>query len=204
MVVLSAAVAVLAAVCALQLLLTFGVIRRLREHTGTLSVLTAGAAVPGAGPASAEPPVGSVVAPFAATDVDGRPIGRDDLGAGTLVAFVGLDCAPCESLRPDLVAHAAAWPGGREQVLFVVAVPPQDAGRAAAGGPARSPRLETVLAEFAPVGRAVVERPSRVPLGPVAEAFGVTGVPTLCVLDAQGRITASGHVLAAVPRPLPA
>lgn len=100
-----AALIVLGAVLALNLLLTFGVIRRLREHTKILE-----AAVPG-----------SSITDFSATTVDGVTLTRDRLSGDSealTVAFLAPECGSCRSLVPELAGWAARQ--DRERTLVVL------------------------------------------------------------------------------------
>ena len=147
----------------LNLLLLFGVIRRLREQP----------AHPGL-PGPSALPVGTQVDEFTTADADGRSLRRDDLPEGTVVGFFSPGCAPCEALVPQFVARAESLPGGRETVLAVVVGP---AGEA-----------EGYVAQLSPVARVVVEEPSS---GVLARAFHVPGYPTVYQLDGDGRILIS-------------
>ncbi|MDG6100906.1 hypothetical protein Daura_01770 [Dactylosporangium aurantiacum] len=106
MTVLGAAVALTAAVSVFNLLLLYGVIRRLR----TLS--------------APPPAVPGRVAPFSVSTVDGTMVTREALPADALVGFFAPDCAPCEELLPRFVAAV----GGRRDVVAVVAAGPGEDG----------------------------------------------------------------------------
>ncbi|GAA2590071.1 hypothetical protein SMC26_20370 [Actinomadura fulvescens] len=148
--------------CTVDLLLTVGVIRRLREHTELLA-------------ARNEPPgglpVGSAVGEFTAVDTDGRAVTRESLDDGTLVGFFSPGCAPCEEIKPRF-AEAAGTDGGR-RALAVVSGP---GGRETAEG-------------LSAVARVIVEDD---PGGPVCAAFQVQAFPTLYRLGPGGRVTATG------------
>lgn len=110
MVVLSVAVALVGVLCLLDLLLTVGVIRRLRAAPGSAEP------VEGVGLLEAGEPVGA----FEAEDVRSDPVRID---GDTLVVFVSPTCQPCRRLRPQLVEHARAL-GDRNRVLAVVVAQP--------------------------------------------------------------------------------
>ncbi|GAA0240414.1 TlpA disulfide reductase family protein [Cryptosporangium japonicum] len=150
----------------LNLLLLFGVIRRLREQQDN--------PVPPGRPGPASLPVGTRVEAFTTVDTEGRALALDELPDGTVVAFFSPGCAPCEVLLPKFVAHAEARPGGRDGIVAVVVGPPSET-------PAYADRL-------GPVARVVVEEPGS---GAVASAFAVTGYPTVFQLDGDGRILLS-------------
>lgn len=94
-----------------DLLLTIGVIKRLREHTELLATM-------GAPPA---PALGIHEEPgdFEVSDADGRVVRRDALG-DAVVAFFSPTCKPCKATMPAFVEYARAFWGGRDQVLAVV------------------------------------------------------------------------------------
>jgi peroxiredoxin len=167
---LTAIVALVGAVCLLDLVLTLGVMRRLREHADLLARSSA-ADGPARDPMLA---AGEVAAPFHAVDTTGEPVTRDALTGRTLVGFFTPDCDACTERMPGFLAEAAAFPGGRAQVLAVVAAGAEDAS-------AYRDRL-------AGVARVVVE-PHRTG---VAKALGVRGFPTFCVLDGTGRVIETG------------
>jgi hypothetical protein len=177
MALLTAAVIVVGVICLLDLALTVGVIRRLREHASLLATPLAGGALrdPIAAP-------GVIVGEFAAMTTDGTPVTRASLTGRTVVGFFSPSCAPCAQTVPKFTAYADDVCGGRDQVLAVVI-----------GEPAAAARQVEALA---PSARVVIE-----PLdGPVAQAFRVTGYPALAVVDEDHRIVASGtsmdHLLA--------
>ncbi|MBB5785355.1 TlpA family protein disulfide reductase [Nonomuraea jabiensis] len=172
---LVAIVALVSVLTVLNLLLTFGVIRRLREHTELL----AGRATPIVG----EPPslpVGRQVGDFAATTTDGEPVARALLAGDTLVAFLTPGCEPCEESLPHLVEAAKKWPGGRRNTLVVVI--------------GRRDRAADHVERLAPVARVVVEAPD----GPIATGFGVTAYPLFGVVDSSGQVLRSETAPAAL------
>jgi thiol-disulfide isomerase/thioredoxin len=165
---LAAAVTLVGIIAAVDLLLTVGVVRRLREHSAEL----AGLRGPGAGDAGL--PVGTPVGDFTATDLTGRPVG---VGSGrTLVGFFSPGCGPCKERMPDFVAHAAGRPGGPGAVLAVVV------GEAAEAAAMVDPLLR--------VATVVVEPED----GPVQRAFGVGGFPTFVLVE-DGVVAAADFVL---------
>lgn len=159
---LTAAVTLFAVFSALNLLLTFGVIRRLRVHD-TMLGRTARAGMPDVLLAAGGEP--QPFEPVATTS--GGPLTRDDL-RGAVVAFFSHDCAGCREQAPAFVELARALEPGR-----VVAV--------VAGDPAANRELVGALEPFA---RVTVE-PHQ---GPVQRAFAVRGFPAMCVLDGDGLI----------------
>ncbi|MDA0631857.1 TlpA disulfide reductase family protein [Nonomuraea sp. MCN248] len=153
---------------ALNLILTFGVIRRLREHDRAL----AGHSAPDQGVR-----VGGAVRGFTAVTVDGDPLTRAHLTGRTAVGFFSTTCAPCLERLPEFVDHARAFPGGRDQVLVVVVT-------------SRPEEAQDFVGRARSVARVVVERFD----GPIAGAFGVTAFPTLALVE-EGMIVAGGTTL---------
>ncbi|WP_431919655.1 peroxiredoxin family protein [Nonomuraea jabiensis] len=105
---LTAAVVLIGVLCVLNLLLTLGLMRRIRQ-LGEGNVQHAG-------PPLALGP-GSPIGEFAAVTVDGEPVSHDSIAG--LVGFFSAGCEPCHKLLPQFVAHARAL--GRQNVLAVVA-----------------------------------------------------------------------------------
>lgn len=90
----------------LNLLLTLGILRRMRAEAGMKGA---------ASPFELRP--GSTLGEFAATTINGEPI-TDETVTGT-VAFFSAGCKPCHDLLPDFVAYAREQ--GRDNVVAVVA-----------------------------------------------------------------------------------
>jgi hypothetical protein len=157
---LTAAVVVVGVIAAVDLLLTFGVIRRLREHT---ELIGSGGARPGA-PTMVEP--GRSIAPFDATTTDGAPISRDGLAGTTLIGVFGAGCSACEEQLPKFVESAGTFPGGPAQVLAVVT---------AADSTAAAPYVDQLT------GVATVVREA--PGGPLLTALGISGFPAFAIAD---------------------
>jgi thiol-disulfide isomerase/thioredoxin len=155
-----AALVLVGTVATADLLLTVGVVRRLRELGAEAAAARAG----GGGGESALPP-GTPVGEFAATDVDGRPVTRP--GAG-LVGFLSPDCTPCKEQLPAFVRYATERP----DVLAVVV-----------GAPAEAANTVEALR---PVATVVVEPPE----GPLQQAFGVVGYPTFVLVRDGVMVTA--------------
>ena len=179
---LTALVAVVGIVCVLNLLLLFGVIRRLKEHDQAIAKLPYAAS---ASAASLRAP-GSAVDEFTAVSTDDTPVTRDGLSGETLVGFFSVSCAPCVESAPKFAAHAAGTAGGRDRVLAVVV----------ADGDDDPSEMAAVLGYGA---RVVVEGYD----GPVATAFGVTAFPAYAVV-AAGTITATAPDFTTLPVPAPA
>jgi hypothetical protein len=171
-----AALAILAlAVCLLDLVLTLGVIRRLRQHTDLISQLS-GQIPDGSGrrPYSilAE---GKTAGPFEAVATTRELLSRDSLNGHTLIGAFTPHCSACEERLPGFVTFATTFPGGRGQVIAVV-LGSQDEAE-----PYRE-RLE-------PVARVIVEPSSG---GAIGEALELTSFPAFAVLDHSGTVIRTG------------
>ncbi|GAA3166186.1 TlpA family protein disulfide reductase [Nonomuraea roseoviolacea] len=176
---LIAVVALLCALCLVLLLVTLGLVRRIREHTKLLDALYEQVDLMGPLPAGAGPAVGDVVAEFAATTVDGAPVTRDLLPDGTVVAFLSPDCAGCHEQLPELASWAAEQ--DRERVLAVVD------GRSGDPG--------SLVATLTPVAQVVVDDAA----APVGSAFGVRSYPTFFQVATGGRLLAVAPRISRLP-----
>jgi peroxiredoxin len=180
---LTAAVALFGPLAAVNLLLTIGVVRRLREQTTELAELRDRAPT---GCAETSLPVGATVAPFEAATADAHTVSLASFGERPLVGFFSPSCKPCRERLPGFVQHAGSRPGGRDAVLAVVAGTPE----------ASADYVEQLRA----VATVVVE-PDQ---GPVQKAFGVTGFPSF-LLVRDGEVDATDYDLAPiVERDVPA
>jgi peroxiredoxin len=174
MVILSIAVVVVGALCLLNLVLTFGVIRRLREHTELLTQrIVDNAAAPG--PIMLEP--GATVGDFSVTTTNGVAVSRSDLTGRRLVGFFSPTCAACAENMPTYVAHAQTHPGGRDAVLSVVV-----------GSEAETAQMTRQLETVSRVVRDVEQ-------GEISRAFAVDGYPAYGILDGD-TVVASDFVFA--------
>ncbi|ONI76589.1 hypothetical protein BWI15_04630 [Kribbella sp. ALI-6-A] len=181
---LTALVVVVGIVGVLNLLLLFGVIRRLKEHDQAIAKIPYSAMQ--SPPAESMRAPGSEVDEFTAVSTDSVPVTKESLTAETLVGFFSVSCAPCIESAPKFAAHAAGVPGGKDSVLAIVI----------ADGDDDASEIVGVLGGSA---RIVVEGYE----GPIATAFGVTAFPTYGVV-AGGTITASAIEFATLPVPTPA
>jgi thiol-disulfide isomerase/thioredoxin len=153
--------------CALDLILTLGVIRRLREHSAELNRVSRGPM-----PSITR---GEAVTAFETVTTDGDRLSREQLVDDTVVAFFAPDCKVCREKMPKFLEYARTLPGGRRQVLAVV-VGEED-------------ECATYATMLAPVAQVVVEEQG----GPLSLAFAVIGFPALLQVarDAQGRLVAT-------------
>lgn len=164
---LIAFVAVVGVLCAVDLVLSVGIIRRLREHSEALAALRRGPGVMA--------PAGSAVGPFTAVTTDGETVSDDTLtGTPTLVGVFSPGCPACAERMPSFVDAAKNRAGGRSSVLAVLAG-----------------REEDVAAERAalePVARVVIDGSG----GGLTRALSVSGFPAFALVDASRTILASG------------
>ena len=165
-----AALVLVGSLALLNLLLTYGLIRRVREQAGRLSDLAGGLHASPDGELAR--PVGSSVEPFRTEAIDGTSVDLAWFDQPTLVGFFSPGCRPCAELIPRFVAAAATM-----RALAVVEPAPVD-----------DAEYRTSLAGSATV---VAGEPARA----VIDAFGVQGFPTACLVDAAGTIMATGTKL---------
>jgi hypothetical protein len=158
-----AAIAVLTALVLLNLLLTFGVLRRLREHAAQLA-------------ASAPPQtlaVGATVPEFTATTDRGEPVSTATLRShGALVVFMAPDCTACTEQLPQVREKIAAANGAVLLVITHLRTPDDASARALA---------ESLGATD------VVREPID---GPLQSAFQVAGFPSFYLVDPAGTVAA--------------
>lgn len=168
-------VVVVGAVCLLNLILMYGVIRRLRAHSEVLA--TVQQVFPNGAPPPEDflPPLNSVVEPFRATTVDGVSLDASQVGPRALVGFFSPDCAPCEVLLPRFVAAIERERLSADEVLAVIA----DGGD-----------QEKYLTELGSIATVVRDDD-----GAVTRAFGVRVYPTVCRVDDTGSVTALDRTL---------
>lgn len=175
---LSAAVVLLCLLCTFDLLLTFGVIRRLRQHTGQLADLRTKPAITGM-------TVGGDVGAFESRTTDGRVVTSAGLPGDTLVAFFSTSCAACHERLPEFLGHVTGL-GADTRVLAVVA-----------GTAEETPTMVPALAAVAEVVREDDEQ------GAMSTAFSVRGYPVLFRLE-NGKVAAFGTTVSALGTPVAA
>lgn len=180
MTVLISACAFVGVLCLVDLLLTLGVIRRLREHTAIF------ARIPQLQPDLAESGVttladGEAPQGFRATTSDGMEV----TGPGGLrvVAFFSTTCPMCRERAPAFIDYLRARVVGRDDVLVVVA-----------GEADEPPSYLSALAELAHV---CMEAHG----GPVGRAFAVQGYPGFFLLDPAGIVVTSCYDPTVLPTP---
>ncbi|SMD26905.1 TlpA disulfide reductase family protein [Kibdelosporangium aridum] len=171
------AVTVLGVLVLVDLVLTLGVVKRLRTHAALIEqALSTTDPMP---PIMA--PRGAKVAPFEARTVDGKTVSLSDLLDPTLVGFFSTDCPACGENLPAFLDRARVL--GRDRVLAV-----------AHGA---TDEVADLVAKLGAVARVVTEAPD----GPLGRAFSVRGVPALCLVDPAGTVVASASEMAGLPTP---
>ncbi|MFF3868806.1 TlpA family protein disulfide reductase [Micromonospora sp. NPDC001898] len=161
--VLVAALTLVGLIATVNLLLSMGIIKRLREHTELLGNL-------GGGPASLV--AGEAVGEFSTVTVDDRPLDRESLTGETVVGFFSPTCQPCKEKLPTFIDYARTRTGGDRRALAVVV---GDAEQAA-----------DFVSRLSPVVRVVLENPD----GPMSLAFKTRAFPTVLAVapDDDGRL----------------
>ncbi|ATL32968.1 redoxin domain-containing protein [Streptomyces formicae] len=144
--------------CTLDLILSLGVIKRLREHTELLGALNGRASLG----------VGETVGDFTAVAVDGTEVSRSGLTDDTLVGFFSPGCPACAEQLPKFVEFAKAVPGGRARVLAAVVGDPR--------------RTADLVARLKPVAQVVAEGQN----GAVGSAFAIAAFPSILKVSVQG------------------
>ena len=165
--------AVFAILTVLNLVLTFGVVRRMRDHAEHLNRLSGG------GRHTSELAMGAPVPEFAAIAADDEPVTSADLLGTVVVAFFSLGCRPCAEQLPKFLEYAKELPA--RPLAVVVGDPDEAAGE---------------VEMLRPVSRVVVEPFN----GPVAGAFGVSAYPTLYLLT-EGSVVSAVNAVDALPVP---
>ena len=173
---------VLGLIACLNLLLTYGLIRRVREHDRQLAEAGGGPVSPAPGPR-----IGTPLRAFATETVDGLRLTEQDFTSGVAyLGFFSTTCPPCREQLPKFADTVTRH--GRSRTLVVVVTDDHPGGNEAGS--------------FVEIARAaglvvVVEKP----LGPVAGALEVSRLPTMIVLD-DGVVAASGTSADRLPVPV--
>ncbi|MGK5497781.1 hypothetical protein [Streptomyces sp. URMC 125] len=181
MVYLAIALVVVGALCALDLMLTLAVLRRLRKQSSAAPVPTEEGGIP----------VGATVAPFSTRCIEGMPLTERDLTDGAVVSFFAPGCKPCRDKLPRFVEQAGALQGRRQVIAVVVA---------GSGERRYEDEAQAMAEQLSPVARVVRETPE----GPCASAFAVNAFPSQFAVSASDgeppAVAAVGDsVLTAVP-----
>jgi thiol-disulfide isomerase/thioredoxin len=146
---------------AINILLTYGVIRRLNEHEAKITELGQG----GESDVSFGNPIAGFAAPdFEARTTAGATVKRSDVNEGVhYIGFFSKYCSPCHEMLPQFLEFAA----GRDadQVLIVMEGPEDE--------------TSAMVGDGANVSRVVLESLE----GPVRDAFGVDRYPAMLLLQ---------------------
>ncbi|MDE3724925.1 TlpA disulfide reductase family protein [Nocardiopsis sp. N85] len=167
--------------CLLDLLLTVGVIRRLKEHTELIGNLSTRGM-----PGTTVLPPGERIGAFSAVTEDGDTVGSGALADPVLIAVFSPGCGACAEQLPRFLERAGALPGGRGSVLAVLA-----GDRA---------QVAEEAARLSPVARVVVDGPQ----GTVTDALGVLAFPAFLRVDGTGRVLSSGRLATDLDAPVAA
>jgi peroxiredoxin len=180
------AVVLIGVLSLVNLALTFAVIRQVRRFGEQFAGQRAGRRQP-----EWHIQAGSPAPEFTTTTVSGDRISLSDLtGARSVIAFFEVGCPPCRVQLPEFTRFARSFPGGPAQVLAVIL------GREGK----LAEKSNDYVPELAGVATVVVE-----PLaGPTAQAFSISGYPTIYVLDERGRVETSGMAVRAIAAAAPA
>jgi hypothetical protein len=167
---LTAAIVLVGLLCLVDLLLTVGVVRRLREHEVKMVAVTSSLS----GPGPSWLPVGSRPPAFTSATVAGEVLSDHALADGrAIVAFLQSGCRPCEERLPAFRALMEGKRGAGTRAIAVVV-----------GSPPSSAPLMASLRDIAPVvGGKEAEH--------LARTFAVNAFPTFYALE-DGLVTAVG------------
>jgi len=173
---LVAAVVLFAALALFNLLLTLGVMRRLREQAELISARgSADGADEGVMPA------GSTIGEFVTSAEDDTAVTSLDLSEDTMVGFFSPQCQPCRDRVPEFIALLESVPASERKAIAVVIGD-------------RSSTSEMV-AQLAPVARVITGEQAE----PVVKAFDTVSYPALYRMGNDGLVAASGHGMSVFP-----
>ncbi|WP_433202212.1 hypothetical protein ACQP00_31940 [Dactylosporangium sp. CS-047395] len=145
---------VLTIAVALNIVLTFALLKRVAGSEARLATLERGV------PTMSD--IGERIEDFTATTTAGETLTRDELADGTVIGFFDPDCEVCQSHVVAFTAAATAL-GDPARTLAVVR---------------EAEEAELMVAAFGPGVRTVIERRR----GPVARAFHVMATPSFCTV----------------------
>ncbi|MEU7877260.1 TlpA disulfide reductase family protein [Microbispora bryophytorum] len=156
--------------CLIDLVLTVGVIRRLRAHEEMLS------ARPAVSPSIVLPP-GAKIGGFSAVSTDGVPVSGETLTEPVLVGVFSPDCPACHDRLPQFAERARSFPGGRGNVLAVLVGAEEE--------------VADELRTLEPVALVLIEEYGT----GLTKALQVKGFPSLALVDEHGKVVASGSTI---------
>jgi hypothetical protein len=179
---LTAAVVVAIVLCCLDLVLTMGLIRRLRDHSRLLADVSSHSG----GRGSVVPRQDIMLHPgqtpeaFQVTTTAGETLASGGIVDGTVIAFLSAGCSACEEQLAELVEHA-----GRGEVVAVVT--------------GSGPKADSYVETLSPLATVVHEPDPAV----VSHAYKVFGFPTYAVLAEGGMVVAASYRLSELPLRVP-
>jgi thiol-disulfide isomerase/thioredoxin len=156
------------ALCAIDLVLTLGVIRRLRAHSELLSSRS----LRPAGLKQRMLPDGETPVEFTTTALNGVTISSNEIKGATMIGFFSPECPLCVEDAPVFAAYAATLPEERRALAVVV-------------GDTDSAR--DVVASLEGIPLIVVEPDG----GPVSSAYQVTVFPVFGLVGDGGMVVTS-------------
>lgn len=151
----------LVAITLFNLILLYGVIRRLREHSEKL----ASVGQSGVSPGKLIKASGESVGNFTAMSVDGTKFDNASLESQATVGFFLSDCAPCKELMPSFIERASSAKSGPQNFYAVLV-----------GDSWESETFYSALRDSATITLASYE-------DSVVKAFGVEGFPAVCTVN---------------------
>lgn len=169
---LIAAVVFVGALCAVDLLLTFAVIRRLAEHSRKLAEGAAGA--------PSFPAAGTKLGDFASVSADGVPVSADFFTGPTVVGVFSTNCSACHERLPEFTD-------------FLDRNEPEHAIALVVGEEAEAREFAGALPEALPV---VIEDPR----GQLARALRVPAFPSFYLVDQNASIVGAAGTPDALPQ----
>ncbi|MFI6048443.1 hypothetical protein ACIA8C_43020 [Nocardia sp. NPDC051321] len=176
--ILIAVTTILAIATAAHLVVTLGLVRRLRAHTDLLAQL--------ADNTDRLLPTGTPIPAFTAQTVDGDVIDQTNLRHPAAVALLAVDCPHCRTNLPEFVAyiHGAGYP--RERVLAVVTTNERTDPTA----------RQDMLDILTPVATVVCETSTD---GTVTTSFDAQAFPAFYLTGANATITSGTHAVRKLP-----
>ncbi|QIS20687.1 hypothetical protein [Nocardia terpenica] len=174
----TAYIAVLTIIVVFQLLVTYGLVRRLRVHTDLLNELideNTLALAPG-----------TPIPAFATHTTDGAALTDRDVRHPAAIALLEVDCPHCRTNLPDFLAYVRGAGFARENVLAVVAT------RDSTDPAERDAMLETLSA----AATLVCESGEDAVIG---TALNAQAYPTFYLTDADATITRAVHAVRRLP-----
>ncbi|MET9325050.1 hypothetical protein ABZX75_33675 [Streptomyces sp. NPDC003038] len=179
---LTAATTILALSTAAHLLVTFGLVRRLRLHTDLLNHLTQNT--------SHLLPDHSPLPAFTAPTTDGTTISHTRLRHPAALALLAVDCPHCQTSLPAFTAYIRSAGYARDQVLAVVT----------AGDHTAPTARQDMLDALAPLATVVCEPATG---GTITTALKVQAFPTFYLTHPDATLAAGTHTVRDLPPTTP-